>query len=73
MNPHQTLGLPAEANLSDARAAYKRLAMKYHPDRPDGSPEKFDALRKALAYFEQQDAADLFEDIFKDIARRAKQ
>lgn len=34
-----TLGLDSHATLEEVRAAYKRLAAEWHPDRHAGSPE----------------------------------
>ena len=35
-DPYATLGLPRDATERQVRAAYRRLAMRYHPDRhPD--------------------------------------
>lgn len=37
-DPHTLLGLPATASAREVRAAYRRLAAQYHPDRHP--PEK---------------------------------
>ena len=41
------LGVPLNANETQVKEAYKRLAKKYHPDRPGGSKESFQKLQKA--------------------------
>lgn len=33
----RTLRIPSEASIHDIKAIYKKLAMKYHPDRNDSS------------------------------------
>lgn len=47
---YETLGLTRAASAMQIRAAYKRLAMEYHPDRNPGNPEaeeKFKAINEA--------------------------
>ena len=33
MNCYEILGIPPNADLKDVNSAYKRLALKYHPDK----------------------------------------
>ena len=47
MSHYDTLGVAPTATDEEIRTAYKRLAMKYHPDREGGDAEKFDAVKKA--------------------------
>ena len=47
MSHYDTLGVAPTATDEEIRAAYKRLAMKHHPDREGGDAEKFDAVKKA--------------------------
>lgn len=52
-SPHRVLGVSKDASPSDIKSAFNRLALKYHPDRKDGSSERF---RKVLeAYDEVRD------------------
>ena len=44
------LGLPRTATTADIRAAYKRLVLEKHPDRPDGSSEAFAAINEAYRF-----------------------
>ena len=39
IDAYATLGLPLGAPFADAKAAYKRLLMKHHPDRNNASAE----------------------------------
>lgn len=41
------LSLPRDAKASDVDAAYKRLAIRYHPDREGGSHDKMTELNTA--------------------------
>ena len=36
-DPYRVLGVPQGASDDEIKAAYKRLAKKYHPDLNDGS------------------------------------
>jgi len=38
-NYYEILGIEYAATATQIRAAYKRKAMRYHPDRNPGSPE----------------------------------
>lgn len=50
MNAYQTLGLPRTATEDDIKKAYRKLAMKHHPDREGGSEEKFKEVKEAYEY-----------------------
>lgn len=47
MNDYQILGIHPNATSSDVRAAYKTLALVYHPDRSTGNAELFKKVNKA--------------------------
>ncbi len=50
-NCYRVLGVRSDANLTDVKAAYRRLAMVYHPDR-NRSPEadaKFTTINEAYS------------------------
>jgi curved DNA-binding protein len=53
MNPHAVLGVEANATPEEIKSAYRKLAMKHHPDRNGGTDE---ASRK---FQEIQDAYDM--------------
>ena len=38
-DPWAVLGIPCDASRDTAHAAYRRLAMRYHPDRNPGDRE----------------------------------
>lgn len=55
--PHEVLGVSSEATDDEIRAAYKRAAMKHHPDR-GGSPEAFQAVQDAYAALQSRACPD---------------
>ena len=46
MKPHEILGVAADADDAAVKLAFKRAAMKHHPDR-GGDPEEFQRITKA--------------------------
>ena len=49
-NYYETLGIPKTASSDEIKKAYKKMAMKYHPDRNKGSKdaeEKFKSVNEA--------------------------
>lgn len=50
VNLYEALGLPNFASIAEVKAAFKKLALQYHPDRNPGDPqaeEKFKAINHA--------------------------
>lgn len=48
-DPHDVLGISPGAGEEEVRAAYRRLALRWHPDvnREPGADERFRAIRRA--------------------------
>lgn len=53
-NLYETLGVSQDASLDDVKKAYKKLAMKHHPDR-GGDPEKFKKISEAYGVLSDPD------------------
>lgn len=47
MTPHEILGVATNASDEEIKKAYKKLAMKYHPDREGGDEAKFKQVKEA--------------------------
>ncbi len=43
---YDTLKLPREASDTEIKKAYKKLAMKHHPDRNNGDPESTETFKE---------------------------
>jgi DnaJ-class molecular chaperone len=46
-NPYEELGLNDTATLHDIRTAYKKQALRFHPDKPEGNSLKFKRIHQA--------------------------
>lgn len=49
---YETLGVPRNASDSDIKTAFRRLAMKYHPDRNKDNPEAEERFKSAKEAYE---------------------
>ena len=60
MNSYVILGVPRDASLADIKRAYRRLAMRWHPDRntDPGATERFKQIRAAYDLLLTADAPD---------------
>jgi curved DNA-binding protein CbpA len=58
MKHYKILGLDSLATFDEIKAAYRALAMKYHPDRNKENPEaaelKFKEIQKAYEVLEER-------------------
>lgn len=46
-NPYSILGVTLNSSDENIKKAYRKLAQKYHPDKPDGNTEKFKEINAA--------------------------
>lgn len=53
INPLEIFNLPENFNLEQLKSAYKKLAMKHHPDR-GGDPNKFKIISKSYIALEEK-------------------
>lgn len=49
--PHRILGVDRHARPEEVRAAYKRLALRYHPDRNRGDPVATEVFQRVNAAY----------------------
>jgi len=55
MDFYKILDIPVNSSASDIKLAYRKLALKHHPDKKSGNEEKFKQL--SLAYNTLSDSA----------------
>lgn len=60
-DPHEILGVSPGAAPAELKRAYRRLAMRWHPDRSD-HPQATERFKEISAAYEQLLATDLPED-----------
>jgi DnaJ-class molecular chaperone len=44
LNYYTVLGITKDANEEEIKKAYKKLAMQFHPDKPDGNKDIFNMI-----------------------------
>lgn len=63
-NPYEVLGLSPTADATEIKAAYRRLALQYHPDRnpgDKGAEERFKEISEAYATLRDPEARARFD------------
>lgn len=63
-NPYTVLGVSSDASADDIKSAYRRLALKYHPDRNPGdreAEERFKEISEAYATLRDPQARANFD------------
>jgi molecular chaperone DnaJ len=66
---YDVLGVARDASADDIKKAYRRLAMKYHPDRNKGDPEneaKFKEAKEAYEVLKEKDKRAAYDQFGHD-------
>ena len=66
MSFYEDLELTKNATEDEIRKAYKKLSLKYHPDKPGGSQEHFVRIQKAYTVLTDPNKKSYFDSTGKD-------
>jgi curved DNA-binding protein CbpA len=55
INDLNILGLNYRATFEQIKKAHRKLALKYHPDKPDGDEERMQKINAAFDRLEEQE------------------
>jgi DnaJ homolog subfamily B member 4 len=67
---YDLLGVSPQATESDLKKAYRKQALKYHPDKPTGDTEKFKQISEAFDILTNSDKRKLYDAYGLEAARR---
>ncbi|QYY28593.1 J domain-containing protein [Cupriavidus pinatubonensis] len=74
MTLYATLGVESDATLDEIKRAYRRAAMKWHPDRNPGREAEahlaFQEIRDAYAILSDETQRRVYDDVFAQEMRR---
>jgi len=63
---YDTLGVNPNANNTDIKKAYRKKAMKFHPDKPGGDEEKFKELSEAYEVLSDNEKRQMYDKYGKE-------
>lgn len=66
---YDLLGVSPSASEGDIKKAYRKAALKYHPDKPTGDTEKFKEISEAFDILSNGDKRQVYDDYGLDAAR----
>ena len=61
---YELLNINKNASQDEIKKSYRKLALKYHPDKPSGDPEKFKQINKAYETLSDIEKRKIY-DIYK--------
>ena len=66
MEYYDTLGVAKNATVEQIKKAYKKLALKCHPDRPEGDESKFRAINEAYEVLSDPEKRQRYDQFGKE-------
>lgn len=66
---YDLLGVSPSASENDIKKAYRKSALKYHPDKPTGDTEKFKEISEAFDILSNGDKRQVYDDYGLEAAR----
>jgi len=67
---YDLLSVSTDANDADIKKAYRKQALKYHPDKPNGDTEKFKEISEAFDILSNNEKRQLYDNYGLETARR---
>ena len=61
-NPYEILDVNEEITLKELNTIYKKIVLKYHPDRPGGNQYLFDKYTKVYKEIQSNIKANTYKD-----------
>ena len=61
MNYYKKLDINENSSQAEIKAAYRKLSMVYHPDRPDGDEEKFKQIGEAYETLSDPEKRQMYD------------
>lgn len=66
---YSLLGVLPTASETEIKKAYRKAALKYHPDKPTGDTEKFKEISEAFDILSNEDKRQVYDDYGIEAAR----
>lgn len=66
---YDLLGVSPSASEQEIKKAYRKAALKYHPDKPTGDTEKFKEISEAFDILSHEDKRQVYDDYGLEAAR----
>lgn len=66
---YDLLGVSPSASETEIKKAYRKTALKYHPDKPTGDTEKFKEISEAFDILSNSDKRQIYDDYGLEAAR----
>lgn len=66
---YELLGVSPSASETDIKKAYRKMALKYHPDKPTGDTEKFKEISEAFDILSHEDKREVYDQYGLEAAR----
>lgn len=67
---YDLLGVNTDAGENEVKKAYRKAALKYHPDKPTGDTEKFKQISEAFDILTDSEKRKLYDNYGLEAARR---
>lgn len=60
---YDLLGVTPSASDSEIKKGYRKMALKYHPDKPTGNEEKFKQVAEAFQILSDPDKREVYDHL----------